>query len=220
MGGSAVESAFCDTQGVSLIETLGWDGTAYSRLDLHLDRLCKSALLLGFACDREAARQALDAAVLKTPARVRLTLDAQGAVAVTVADLPPARHLWRLALAPERLASNDPWLGVKSTRRLSYDAARATLPVGLEELLFLNERDEVCDGTITTLFFDLGLGMATPPLRCGLLPGVLRAQLLATGACHEAILQASDLPNARLWVGNSLRGLIPALWVGENGAGA
>ena len=123
--------------------------------------------------------------------------------------MPPAKAEWRVGLAAERLASDDPWLRVKSTRRAAYDRARANLPHGRDEVLFLNERDEVCDGSITTVFFDRGQGMRTPPLASGLLPGVLRADL----ACPEEMLLAEDLPRVRLWVGNALRGLIPAVWV-------
>ncbi len=75
-------------------------------------------------------------------------------------------------------------------------------------MVFRNERDEVCDGTITTVFFDRGHGMRTPPVTSGLLPGVLRADL----ACPEEVLLARDLPRVRLWVGNALRGLIPAVF--------
>lgn len=190
-----------------LIETMLWDGTGFSRLALHLARLRRSAGLLGWSCEGvEAALQGLSGA----PARVRLTLDAGGACAVTLAPLPPAAEVWRVGLAAGRLASGDPWLGVKSTRRGAYDAARAALPVGLDEVIFVNERDEVCDGTITTVFFDRGAGMRTPPLSSGLLPGVLRAEL----ACPEEVLPAADLPRVRLWVGNALRGLIRAVWVG------
>ncbi|MGH2199043.1 hypothetical protein ACQ1Z2_15965, partial [Enterococcus faecalis] len=82
----------------------------------------------------EAALQGLSGA----PARVRLTLDAGGACAVTLAPLPPAAEVWRVGLAAGRLASGDPWLGVKSTRRGAYDAARAALPVGLDEVIFVN----------------------------------------------------------------------------------
>ncbi|MFN7053160.1 MAG: aminotransferase class IV, partial [Gemmobacter sp.] len=89
----------------------------------------------------------------------------------------------------------------------------AALPDGVEELIFLNERDEVCEGTITNLFFDRGQGICTPPRACGLLPGVLRAGLIAEG-CREEVLPAEDLPRVRLWVGNALRGLIPAVWRG------
>lgn len=195
-----------------LIETLLWDGRAFPRLPLHLARLAHGAQALGFACDLPRVTDALSRAVdspTPTPRRTRLTLGAAGDIEVTTAALPPAKPLWRIALAPARLSSSDPWLRVKSTRRATYDAARAALPDGLDEVIFLNERDEVCDGTITTLFFDQGSGLRTPPLSAGLLPGVLRAEL----AAPEAPLMATDLPHVRLWVGNALRGLIPATFI-------
>jgi 4-amino-4-deoxychorismate lyase len=196
---------------VRLIETLLWDGARFPRLPLHLARLAAGAGALGFSCDLSEAERALRAAVGGEGARrVRLTLGPAGDVAVTVADLPPVQADWRLGLAAVRLSADDPWLRVKSTRRAAYDAARAALPAGIDEVVFLNERGEVCDGSITTVFFDRGQGMRTPPLSCGLLPGVLRAEL----AVPEEVLLAGDLPRVRLWVGNALRGLIPAVWVG------
>ncbi len=80
------------------------------------------------------------------------------------------------------------------------------MPAGIDEALFLNERGEISEGTITTVFFDRGAGLRTPPLSSGLLPGVLRSEL----ACPEEILRPEDLGIVRLWVGNALRGLIPA----------
>jgi len=205
-----VESALCDgaEPGLRLIETLGWDGALFARLPLHLSRLHRSAARLGWTCHGAAA--ALQSAVPEGPARVRLTLDATGAIDVSTAALPPAKQVWTLALAPDRLSSADPWLGLKTTRRPAYDAARAALPPGIDEMIFQNERGQVCDGTITTLFFDRGQGMRTPPLSAGLLPGVLRAALNVP----EETLMADDLSDLRLWIGNSLRGLIPAQWVG------
>ena len=194
---------------LKLIETLAWDGVRLTRLPLHLARLARSAQALGWGCDLVAVEAALRGAQVFGPARLRLTLDAMGAVEVQVADLPAARDEWRLGLAGARLRSDDPWLRVKSTQRGVYDAARAGMAAGLDEVIFLNERGEVCDGSITTLFFDRGQGMRTPPLACGLLPGVLRAEM----GCAEEILLADELARVRLWVGNSLRGLIPARWV-------
>ncbi|ESW62436.1 MAG: aminotransferase class IV [Rhodobacter sp. CACIA14H1] len=191
-----------------LIETLLWDGARFPRLPLHLARLAAGASALGFACDAGTVERALRGAVSDAPLRVRLTLGAAGDVEVTVAALPAAAAEWRVGLAAARLSSGDPWLRVKSTRRGVYDAARAGLAAGLDEVVFRNERDEVCDGTITTVFFDRGAGMRTPPLSSGLLPGVLRAEL----AVPEEVLLAEDLPRVRLWVGNALRGLIPAVW--------
>lgn len=195
-----------------LIETLLWDGARFPRLAGHLARLGASAARLAFACDLGAVEAALMGAVRAVPLRVRLTLAADGAVAVTVADLPPTHADWRIGLAEVRLRSDNPWLGVKTTRRAVYDAARAGLPAGLDEVIFQNERGEVCDGTITTVFFDRGAGLRTPPLACGLLPGVLRAGLLDTGMCREEVLMVGDLPQVRLWVGNALRGRMRAVF--------
>lgn len=194
--------------GVRLIETLGWDGAHVVRLDLHLARLAAGAASLGYVCDLEAARAALQAAGRGAPARLRLTCGAQGDIEVTSAPMPPAKPQWRVGLSDVRLDSRDPFLRVKSTHRPAYDAARAALPVGLDEVILLNEGGEVADGSISTLFFDRGAGLRTPPLTSGALPGVLRAAL----ALPEEPLPAPDLPDVKLWLGNSLRGLIPAVW--------
>lgn len=195
---------------LKLIETLGWDGAGFARLDLHMARLCMSAARLGWVCDPDLVLAALFAVVPAAPARVRMTLGARGMIDVTCAPMPDAATLWRVGLARPRLLSSDAWLSLKSTNRAAYDDARAALPPGLDEVIFQNERGEVCDGSITTVFFDAGDGLCTPPLACGLLPGVLRAQLLISRAAREAVLQVEDLGRVQLWLGNSLRGLIPA----------
>ena len=196
---------------LKLIETLRWDGAVFARLDLHLARLESSATALGWACGDAWA--ALQAAAPMNPARVRLTLDGHGRFEITSSKLPAGPSRWRLGLAAQRLRAQDAWLTVKSTNRAAYDHARATLPTGLDEVIFQNEQGDICDGTITTVFFDRGAGLRTPPLTCGVLPGVLRADLLAAGAAHEEVLHVSDLGHVQLWVGNSLRGLFPALFI-------
>lgn len=204
-----MESTLYERADVQLIETLGWDGQDFARLPLHLGRLGASARLLGYPCDPRRAASALRAAaVANAPARLRLTLAANGDINVQSAPLTPAKPVWNIGLAAQRLTSTDPYLRVKSTHRPAYDAARAALPAGLDEVILLNERGQVCDGSITTLFFDRGQGLRTPPLSCGVLPGVLRAEL----AAPEEMLDPADLPQLRLWVGNSLRGLIAARW--------
>jgi 4-amino-4-deoxychorismate lyase len=212
-----VESALREGSGderLRLIETLAWDGARLVRGARHLARLERSAQRLGWACDPAGAEAALTRG-RAGPARLRLTLDQQGRIAVEAGPMPPEATVWRLGLAAPRLEAGDPWLTVKSTRRPAYDAARAALPPGLDEVVFRNAAGAVCDGTITTLFFDAGGGLCTPPLSAGLLPGVLRAEMIETGRAREAELPARELPHVRLWVGNSLRGLIPAVWAGS-----
>ena len=120
---------------------------------------------------------------------------------------------WTLGIAATRIASDNPLIRHKTTHRTVYDAARAEFPRGVvDEVLLLNEHGEVCEGTITNVFADRGDGvLVTPSLGCGLLPGVLRGELIETGKAVEAALTIEDLRRARtIFVGNSLRGLIEA----------
>jgi 4-amino-4-deoxychorismate lyase len=202
----------------NLIETLRWEPAAgFTRGDRHIARLAASAGEFGFAFDASSARAALDAAVSGAgPLRVRVELSPDGAVAVTTApfvSIAPG-NVWRLRIAAIRLVSSDRLLRHKTTRRNAYDIARSEFPASaVDEVLLLNERGEVCEGTITSVFMrrEAGAPLVTPPLSCGLLAGVLRAELLEYGDAVEDTLDPSDLADAaELLVGNSLRGLIPA----------
>ena len=199
--------------GLKLIETLGWDGARLVRGERHLARLARSAAMLGWGCDVNQARDRLVAGH-EGPARLRLTLDASGQIEVTSAPVSPVSAPWRIMVARDRLAASDPWLRLKTTRRALYDRARASLAAGVDEVLFLNDRGVVCEGTITNVFLETDSTFVTPRLASGLLPGILREELLATGQAREGDLTPADLAAGRIWVGNSLRGLIPAVLVG------
>lgn len=211
-----MESALSDGSldpGLRLIETMLWDGAAVPRLALHQARLTRSARMLGWPEAGEIAP--LLTGLPGESLRLRLTMEGKGGLQLEQAPLPQAKADWVVGLAEARLDSADPWLRLKTTRRAAYDRARAALPPGFDELVFLNERDEVCEGTITTVFFDRGEGLRTPPLTSGLLPGVLRAAL----DVPEEVLPARDLGQVQLWLGNSLRGLIRARFFAEKSEG-
>jgi para-aminobenzoate synthetase/4-amino-4-deoxychorismate lyase len=76
-------------------------------------------------------------------------------------------------------------------------------------VLFLNERSELTEGAISSLFVRIGGQLLTPPLACGVLPGVLRQHILATDStAQERVLLPSDLYTAdAVFLGNSVRGL-------------
>jgi branched-subunit amino acid aminotransferase/4-amino-4-deoxychorismate lyase len=195
-------------EGLEVIETLGFtpdDG--FARLAGHIDRMEATCDRLQFPFDRGAVLMALGEAVDNVAARVRVSVDAGGEVAVQIGVMEPVDR-WRVGISDVVLQSNDPWLSVKTTHRGVYDAARAAL-TDLDEVLFLNERGEVCEGTITNVFADLGDGLVTPPVSSGCLPGVLRGEMLASGGGREGLLTLEDLHAAKaVFVGNSLRGLI------------
>ena len=208
--------------GFRLIETLRFDpGRGLVRRDRHLDRMRRSADALGMPFDRDRALDALAGAGGAAPLRCRLTLDAAGAFALETGPIAPNPPLWHVAIAPERLRAEDPWLRHKTTRRALYDRVRAALPAGVDEMLFLNEAGALCEGTITNLFVATDRGLVTPRASAGLLPGILRAEMLETGRAVEGDLTIADLSaTPEAFAGNSLRGLIPIRLVGQAGTGA
>ena len=216
----SVESTLRDGNGADfeLIETMRWEpASGFLRLDRHLDRLYASAATLGFACDPERIDEVLSNVVggQSTALRTRLALQRDGDTTASAQPYEPlpADKVWWLQLAQVRLNSTDPLLRHKTSRRETYQQARAEYSATqADEVLLANERGELCEGTITNLFADFGDGpLATPRLDCGLLPGILRGQLLDEGRAVEAIYSFDDLKAAKaIFVGNSLRGLIPA----------
>jgi 4-amino-4-deoxychorismate lyase len=198
----------------SLIETLRYDPDAgFIRLRLHLARLSRSAGRIGFPKPIDAAAKLRDAvAGTATAQRVRLTFDQHGHTAVTTAPftpLPPDT-IWTVRVANTRLDSTDKLLRIKTTRRGVYDTARAEHQASeADEVIMLNERSEVCEGTITSVFLDDGSGvLRTPPISCGLLAGVLRTELICQRKARVGRITLDDVKTGRLYVGNSLRGLI------------
>ncbi|MBZ9677539.1 aminotransferase class IV family protein [Mesorhizobium sp. ES1-1] len=207
-----------DPAGFQLIETLRWEpGAGFLRFDRHLARLSASSAELGFACDPGRIGKVLRDAVSGSSSalRTRLVLSRDGKATASAQPYEPlaADRIWILRLARTRLDSRDTLLRHKTSRRQLYTDARAEYPLAqADEVLLANEGGEICEGTITNVFADFGDGvLATPRLDCGLLPGVLRAELLDEGRAREAIYSLGDLRSAKaLFVGNSLRGLIAA----------
>jgi 4-amino-4-deoxychorismate lyase len=216
----SAESALRDgnTADFQLIETMRWEpGSGFLRFDRHLARLYGSAAELGFRCDPGKVGEVLSSAVSGSgiAMRARLVLSHDGEVTAAAQPYEPLAvdKVWLLRLARTRLDSRNTLLRHKTSRRQVYTHARAEyLITQADEVILANERGEICEGTITNIFADLGDGMlATPRLDCGLLPGVLRAELLDEGRAIEAIYTYDDLKSAKaLFVGNSLRGLISA----------
>ncbi|GAB4394568.1 MAG: aminotransferase class IV family protein [Kiloniellaceae bacterium] len=215
-----------------VIETLGYgtesaapEARGFRRLALHLDRAARTCARLGIPFDRRACEAALEAAVrnaLVSPPtgasllRCRLTVDLEGRIEAGAAPAGAAPARWRVSVSESRLEPGDPWLSVKTSQRRLYEAARAGLPPGVDEVLFLNTRSEVCEGAITNVFIRRAgsprqAPLLTPPLSSGLLPGILREELVQSGAAVEEILTLEALRQAEaIFFGNSLRGLIPA----------
>ncbi|MBB3912154.1 para-aminobenzoate synthetase/4-amino-4-deoxychorismate lyase [Sphingomonas desiccabilis] len=199
-----------------LIETMAFDPHhGISLLERHLERLKASARRLGFAFDRHAARNELQAATfrLEQPSRVRLLLSPTGAIAIEAGPLPPApSEPVSVALVPLPVSPADFRLRYKTSDRAIYDGARQG--TGCFDVAFVAPDGQVTEGSFTSVFVERDGLLHTPPLSAGLLPGVLRAELLGAGRAVEAVVRPADLAQG-FYVGNAVRGLIRAQLVAE-----
>ncbi|HEX4157616.1 MAG TPA: aminodeoxychorismate synthase component I [Rhizomicrobium sp.] len=125
---------------------------------------------------------------------------------------------WSFAISPERVDSSDVLLRHKTDWRELFERESARVARdGIDEVVFLNERGELTEGSRTNLFIRRNDRLVTPPLASGLLNGILRSKLLESGECAEEILYPRDLETAdAIFLGNALRGLIPAVMVGRD----
>lgn len=200
---------------LALLETMAYAGGAWPRRHRHLQRMRDSAEALGIPFDMSGAVGALDTAVARggtSDQRVRLHLDESGRFEAEASVMPAHIESLKFLVSARRICSGDPlnrhktdWRGA-CRRALAWANAQ-----GADEAIFLNERGEISEGTFTNVFIERNRRLFTPPLSSGPLPGCLRAELLASGRCEEAVLTVADLRHAdRIYLGNSLRGLIRA----------
>lgn len=202
-----------------LIETMRHDAhDGVVALERHLDRMKASADALGFRFDRHEARNELQAATFGVgEGKVRLLLSRGGAIAVEVAPLPDAPvEPVEVAVAPLPVSPYDFRLRHKTSDRDFYDAAREA--AGAFEVVFADDDGFLTEGSFSNLFVEREGALLTPPLARGLLPGVLREQLVAQGRAVEVDLRAEDLAEGFL-IGNALRGLMRAKLSQQAGGG-
>ena len=200
-----------DARRFDLIETMLFDPQhGIARLDLHLARLQASAEAFGFVFDRHAVRNELQAATfrLQAPAKLRLLLSAQGHIAIEIgASPPPIEAPVSVAVAPLPVASSDFRLRHKTTDRAFYDDARNAS--GQFDVLFFDAEGYLTEGSFTNIFVERDGRLLTPPVHRGLLPGILRAELIQQGRAIEADVRPDDLAHG-FFLGNSVRGLMAA----------
>ena len=208
-----------------LFETLKWDGARqeYSLLSEHLERLEASAQRFGFVYVRQKIESTLKNTSKKStlPLRIKLMLFKDGNLKIEVENLSfqPEKVL-RFTIAKNRVNSADHFLYHKTSQRDFFDAARAEYIVDnrYDEVIFMNENGEATEGSYTNIFVEKNSILHTPPLACGLLPGTLRTQLIKSGKAIENKLNVDDLDGLNtVYLGNSVRGLMPAVLTEEAG---
>ena len=195
-----------------LLETILWTPERkFWLLPYHLRRLRQSAGYFGFELDSGQVRRQLAncaAALPGAPHRMRLLVSKSGAVSVTASSVEPGSSGFPdITLAARPVDAANPFLYHKTTCRQVYQDALKLVPGAVDVLLY-NQKGEITESTIANIVVDLRGRLCTPPVRCGLLPGTLRAFLLDRGDITEKAVTVAQLASCRrIFLLNSVRGM-------------
>ena len=194
-----------------LIETMRAENGAIALLPRHIERVTQSARALDFVCDSRAIERAVRASARETSGaggvggarKIRLLLGSDGATEIHSMPLPKpspkSPSVVRACFSRLRTQSDDSLLRHKTTRRALYEEAqRRARRRGFDDAVLRNERGEVTETCVGNIVAQLTRGGAwiTPPLACGLLPGVARGAALAAGEMQTGVLTRRDLLSA------------------------
>lgn len=225
--------------GWGLFETIRVAGGRPVLLERHLDRLFRSAPVLGLELPWERAELAALAA--EAVARnglaegaLRLTVTAGPGPAPGPGGGPPGLVLaprpgrppeaayargWRAAVAAVRRNHLSPLARVKSLNYLDNLLARREAAArGADEALLLNAAGEVAEGATTNVFFVLRGRLCTPAPESGALPGVMRERVLAVASAllpvEEGRYRLAELAaTEEAFLTNALLGVMPLVAV-------
>ena len=143
---------------------------------------------------REIERQLLEEArAFEARTRVRLLVDENGDIRIEHAPLVSRRRVWRVALAKQPVDPANRFLYHKTTNRSVYEEARAAFPEH-DDVILWNARREVTESSIANIVVRRDGRLITPPVDCGLLPGVYRKHLLEKGRIQKAASRWTSLP--------------------------
>jgi para-aminobenzoate synthetase/4-amino-4-deoxychorismate lyase len=197
----------------SLLETILWEPEGgYRYLEDHIRRMDGSAEYFSFPFQADLVRTSLTEFARNFPAlphKVRMMVKQSGerVVEAEVQAIPESNRIPVIALAASPVLTSNRFLYHKTTHREVYDDARRSSPDGGDVILW-NEREELTESTIASLLLEIDGALLTPPVSCGLLPGIARGRLLAEGRIRESVLHRSDLARAtRVFLVNSVRGM-------------
>lgn len=197
-----------------LLETLLLDEGSFHQADRHLARMGEAAAHFGFPWNAHAVRQDLQIVALQHlygAWRVRLLLGADGVACTEAFALRETHQPVRLQLASRPLAeAHGEFVRYKTTRRAHYEAF-APQDAGVFDTVLYNAAGEITECTRGNVAMLLGGRWVTPPLACGLLPGVGRALALEAGRVQEATVRLEEVPRIQAWAFlNHLRGWLEA----------
>lgn len=181
-----------------LVETLLIEKGKANFFEEHKNRITNSARELNYKF--RPANFKFDTS---TDSIARFLLYKDGTYNIEYSAITPT-HSNKIKLAKDQTNSKNRLLYHKTNFRPWYN-------IDIDkyfDIIFLNEKGELTEGTRSNIVLKLNNNLYTPPLECGLLNGVYRQHLINNKKVTEKILYKEDLLNAeKIYCINSVRGI-------------
>ncbi len=214
------------TRDFALIESFSWNhAEGASWLNLHLDRMEKSAKYFSFNMDRNQISNELaehfsyipiDKKRSKSAFKVRLLLSRAGDFSI-ISERIQQKSLpfFNFSISDTPVNSENPMIYHKTSDRGFYKRQLEKYHglTGCDEVVFMNEKGELTEGSYTNLVIMNNGVYYSPPLKCGLLGGIHRKQMMENKKIKivEKVLYKNDLVQAdQIYLCNAIRGLVTA----------
>lgn len=214
--------------GLGAFETIAVENGKPLFLEQHLNRIEKAADFLGLGSCRqrglteEKIEEYLDMydISLKKHEALKVILSAEN-MFFQMRNNPYVEESYTQGLRAEiskvRRNENSPLVYHKT---LNYGDCilekRAAMAAGIHEMIFINTKGQISEGTVSNIFFVRKNTVYTPQLSCGLLPGILRSYIMERFPVTETIIYPDELVYYdECFVTNSLMGIMPVKQLGN-----
>ncbi len=190
-------------QEFKIVETLKAHNKEFWFATEHFNRMENSAQALGFKFNKE-----IYSLKPEKDGLVRVLLSKNGDYEIQYKPLlEPATDI--ALISPIKTDSTRTLLYHKTTLRPWYEKSFEKIKTGeIYDEIFFNEKDELTEGARTNILLQINGRLYTPPLKCGLLNGIMRQKMIDEGTVQEKILYKKDLLNAeKILCINSVRGI-------------
>lgn len=214
--------------GYSLFETIRYQACEAQNLEAHYERLRGSAKALDIVFDKQYEvfeKEVLEAIRASNQQKgvIRYQLSKDGMKSLSQIQVKENRYVksmydrgFKLCVSDVVKSSGSFLIRHKSSNYLeNLLVLKQAKAEDYDEALFLNEKSYITEGTYTNLFYIKENTVYTPELKCGLLKGTMRTQVievleqngvtLIEGAFPLKELQAADA----VFVTNALMGVMP-----------
>ncbi|MFI5236647.1 MAG: aminodeoxychorismate synthase component I [Ignavibacteriales bacterium] len=196
-----------------IFETMRYENGSIKFISEHLNRMKIASDYFLFkynykniVVELEKSILTLDKNVVK---KIKLSLTKWGEIKIEISDITEINDEVSMIISESRINSGDPFRYFKTTNRKLYDDEYSIFNSdGFYEVLYLNEKEEVTEGSRSNIFLRKGNSWFTPPSTAGILPGIFRKYFMLTNSdVSEKSLRIEDLIKAdELILTNALRG--------------